>query len=209
MRKHGKKYKGTSTPLSGKGKLTEKTINSMQNYFGRAIIENKNNLYAMKKATGAILWYCSNFESSEYRHRFCPVGKDSWCKYKENSDYKPSINLDIWIHNLLLPVFVLLSDEELLRKCLHGEIQNSNEAFNNIIWNKCPKNVYLGRSVEIGANSAVLDFNDVSFGVSSVFKYFGISNGYCFDQLSVNRDKECIVKSAKMTNEKGKIRRKK
>ena len=196
--------------MSDKGKLTEKTINSMQNYFGRAIRENKNNLYAMKKATGALLWHCTNFENSEYHYRFCPVTKDSWCKYKENSDYEPSINLDIWIHNLLLPVFVLLSDEELFRKCLHGETQNSNEAFNNIIWNNCPKNVYLGRSVlEIGTNSAVLDFNDGSFGVSSVFKYFGISNGYFFDQLSVNRDKECTVKSAKKTNEKGKIRRKK
>ena len=83
--------------------------------------------------------------------------------------------------------------------------QNSNEAFNNIIWNKCPKNVYLGRSVlEIGTNSAVLDFNDGSFGMSSVFKYFGISNGYCSDQLSVNRDKACIVKALKRPTKKEK-----
>ena len=65
LRNMVKKYKGTSTPFSGKGKLTEKTINSMQNYFGRAIRENKNNLYAMKKATGAILWHCTNFENSK------------------------------------------------------------------------------------------------------------------------------------------------
>jgi len=29
-----KAHKGTKKPLSGKGKLTEKTINSMQNFYG-------------------------------------------------------------------------------------------------------------------------------------------------------------------------------
>ena len=109
------------TSLSGKGKLTEKTINSMQNYYGMAIRGNKNDLYAMKKSTGAILWHCTDFENKEYRHRFCP--ENSWCKYKENPEYKPSINLSKWIHDLL--IFKSLSDDELLRKCLHGETQNT------------------------------------------------------------------------------------
>ena len=204
-----KQYKGTSTPLSGKGKLTEKTINSMQNYYGMAIRGNKNDLYAMKKATGAILWHCTDFENSEFRHRFCPEEEDSWCKYKENSDYKPSINLAKWIHDLLLPVFKSLSGDELLCKCLHGETQNSNEAINNVIWTKCPKNVYLGRSVlEMGTNSAILEFNDGSFGVSSVLKYFEISNGYCFDRLSEKRDKERVDKSTKKMNQERKLKRK-
>ena len=34
-----KQHKETSTPLSGKRKLTNKTINSMQNYYNRAIHE--------------------------------------------------------------------------------------------------------------------------------------------------------------------------
>ena len=87
------------TSLSGKGKLTEKTINSMQNYYGMAIRGNKNDLYAMKKSTAAILWHCTDFENKEYRHRFCP--ENSWCKYKENPEYKPSIDLSKWIHDLL------------------------------------------------------------------------------------------------------------
>ena len=75
-----KQHKGTATSLSGKGKLTEKTINSMQNYYGMAIRGNKNDLYAMKKAASAILWHCTDFENKEYCHRFCP--ENSWCKYK-------------------------------------------------------------------------------------------------------------------------------
>ena len=71
LRNMVKRHKGTSTPLSGKGKLTEKNINSMQNYYGIAIRGNKNDLYAMKKAAGTMLWHCTDFENSEYRHRYC------------------------------------------------------------------------------------------------------------------------------------------
>ena len=48
LRNKIKSYKGTKTPLSGRGKLTDKVINSMQNYYGIAIRDNKNELYAMK-----------------------------------------------------------------------------------------------------------------------------------------------------------------
>ena len=36
--------------ISDKGRLTDKAINTLQNYFGMAIRQNKGNLYAMKKA---------------------------------------------------------------------------------------------------------------------------------------------------------------
>ena len=69
-----KQHKETSTPLSGKGKLTNKTINLMQNYFGRAINENKRDLYAMKK-TGIILWHCTDFDDKKFRCRLSLVGE--------------------------------------------------------------------------------------------------------------------------------------
>ncbi|XP_057301380.1 uncharacterized protein LOC130635880 [Hydractinia symbiolongicarpus] len=45
LRNKVKELKGTSTPISGKGKLTELVINSLQNFYGRAIRENTNQLY--------------------------------------------------------------------------------------------------------------------------------------------------------------------
>ena len=87
-----KEYKGTKSPISGKGKLTEKIINSMQNFYGLAIRQNCESLYLMKKAIGAILWHCTKFDEDdekdendreEYRHRFCPQGSASWCKFKK------------------------------------------------------------------------------------------------------------------------------
>lgn len=86
-----KQHKGTLSSLSGKGKLTDKTINSVQKYYGMAICSNKNNLSAMEKATGAILWHCTDFENKEFRHRLCP--ENSWCKHKEGPGYQQRINL--------------------------------------------------------------------------------------------------------------------
>ena len=78
LRNKVKEFKGTSTPISGKGKLTETVINSLQNFYGRAIRENANELYKMKKSVLAILWHCTVFEDNVFRHRFCPPGADVW-----------------------------------------------------------------------------------------------------------------------------------
>ena len=42
-------YKSKKPSLSGRENLTDKVINSMQNYFGQAMRSNKGNLYQMKK----------------------------------------------------------------------------------------------------------------------------------------------------------------
>ena len=48
-------HKNSPTLLGGKGKLTEKVINTLQNFFGVAIRDNKGDLYQMIKAVGAVL----------------------------------------------------------------------------------------------------------------------------------------------------------
>ena len=50
-----KQHRGTSTPLHGKGKLTGKTINSLQNLYGIAIRQNCDNIFQIRNAIGAIL----------------------------------------------------------------------------------------------------------------------------------------------------------
>ena len=37
------------------------------------------------------------------------------------------------------PIFVNLSEDDLLEKCLHGKTQNQNESFNGMIWQRIPK----------------------------------------------------------------------
>ena len=133
LRKVLKDYKGAATPLSGKGKLTEKVINSLQNFYGIAIRQNSGNLYEMKKAVGAILWHCTDMVDIEVRHQFCPKGESSWCKYQRDKitgekTYKANLNIPKWIHDIIKPVFIELSSGNVLPKCLHGHKQNSNES---------------------------------------------------------------------------------
>nr|XP_047135023.1 uncharacterized protein LOC124812429 [Hydra vulgaris] len=112
-----KSYKGTKTPVSEKGQLTDKCIDSMQNYYGMAIRSNLSNVYAMKKAIYAILFHFTNTNDPLERHKFFPRDTNSWCKYcsKCQKEYKPSNTISFWIKSLLLPIFKDLMDENLLK----------------------------------------------------------------------------------------------
>ena len=67
--------------VSGKGSLTDKTINSLQNDYGMAIRQNIGNLYEMKKSIIAILHHSSAIEDNDERHKYCPRTNTSWCKW--------------------------------------------------------------------------------------------------------------------------------
>ena len=94
----------------------------------------------MKRAIGAVLWHCTAFENydDDYRHGFCPPGKDSWCKYQTDKvtgkqTHKNRIYLPGRMHKIIQPIFINLSSNELLNKCVHGETQNVNEALNKVM----------------------------------------------------------------------------
>jgi len=74
--------------LSGRGRLTDKIMNKMKNYFGMSIRQNTlgawngdhtKALYNMKKS--AVLWHCTDIDDKDTRHMFCPRTEESWCKY--------------------------------------------------------------------------------------------------------------------------------
>ena len=57
--------------ISGKGRLTDKTINTLQNYHGMAIRQNTNDLCSMKKAVGqfyitAVIFLVKYFVKKRY-----------------------------------------------------------------------------------------------------------------------------------------------
>ena len=58
--------------LSGKGRLTEKMINKLQNYFRIAVQQyTGTTVYQLKKAIGAVLYHCSDANNLEAHHQFC------------------------------------------------------------------------------------------------------------------------------------------
>ena len=120
MRRLVQTYKGKvlsdDKKLNGKGRLTLKAINQLQNYFGLAIRQNTNNLLAMKKAIGAVLVHYSENESEELCHLYCPTNENTWCKWQHdrltgNNTYKSKLKLPEAIKAVIRPIFIELSDK--------------------------------------------------------------------------------------------------
>ena len=67
--------------LGGAGKLTDKMIDRLQNYYGIAVRSNKGNLEAMKKAIYAVIFHVASSKENLW-HDHCPSGESSWCAYQ-------------------------------------------------------------------------------------------------------------------------------
>jgi len=120
-----KKVKG----LGGRGKLTERTIERLQNYYSIAIRSNPNNLPAMQKAVRTSLFHAASSESNNYHSAYCPPGKDSWSKFQkdkaaETSTHKHGPGLPLSVIKHLKPIFENLNSDKLLQECLHSKTQN-------------------------------------------------------------------------------------
>ena len=151
--------------FSGKGKLTNTMIDQLQNYYGMAIRQNKNDLKNMQAAVRATLLHVASSKENNWHYPHCPEGKDRWCKFHQDrangtSTYKPGPDLPLDVVMKLKPIFAELRDETLLEKCLHGKTQNQNESFNSMIWDRIPKTRYVSLTqLELGVYEAVANFN--------------------------------------------------
>ena len=200
--------------IDGKGQLTDKAINTLQNYFGMAIHQNVNNLYAMKKGAWAVLFHNSDISEESERHKFCPRTRTSWCLWQSNkvtgeTAYKTKLSLPLAIKAVLMPIYTDLTNETLLSKCLHRQTQNNNESLNALIWKRCPKDFFIGKKVlEISMNSAIIAFNDGSTAVDKVISAGGIEPSIFMQEGLRKLDCNQIKKMNHKSSAKGKIRRK-
>ena len=120
------------------------------------------------------------------------------------------MSLPLAIHKVLIPIFKDLSHQDLLKKCLHGQTQNSNESSNSVIWKRCPKDIYVSkRSLELSLNSAIISFNDGFQGVLVVFKILGVNTGRFMIDASKLHDALRISKGNYKSTNKCKVRRQK
>ena len=168
-------------------------------------------LYSMKKGVLAVLWHCTDLPDIGDRHKFCPRQQDSWCKYwQTKQDYISSVSLPVAVHKVIYPIFQNLCDNELLGRCLDGTTQNSNEAVNQIVWKKCPKDTFISRIVlEIGVASAVINFNDGMSGFEKLFSRLNLSFGVIINSGAIEKDQQRIKNMNNKFQETVKMKRKK
>ena len=204
----------------GDGKLTRKVINTLQNYYGMAIRDVKNNdLIKMKMAIAAVLHHCTqkekDKEDKEDRHKYCPKDAGTWCKYQQSKvegiEFKGDrINISEPIYKLIRPLWLRLSSDDILKKCLHGRTQNVNEAFNQLVWKRAPKDVFLGKYVfQIAVASAVVSFNDGASGILKTMEKIGLKVGFFNLEGSRHSDLRRISAVAYKATDTRKSKRKK
>ncbi|XP_072163439.1 uncharacterized protein [Diadema setosum] len=152
---HGNADEGTVGRLS---KLYRTTIRKASKGIIRNSEEKARATQDLQRAVLAILYHSCKVDD-EIRHQYCP--NDDWCEYRKHGKMEDKDHhLDGRLLEPLLPVFQRLSDESLLSRCLPGYTQNQNEAFNQLIWKRCPKHVWrTAKVVHIAVNMAVMAFN--------------------------------------------------
>ena len=127
LREYKRKKKGLKLrdgkTAGGKGRLTDKICDKMQNYYGQAIRSNSGNKDKMVKAIWAILKHMvrNDSESLEQQHSYCHKSSSTWCKFwqkaKEYCDEKRLPNVS---YDELRPLLTRLSEDKLLERCLMG-----------------------------------------------------------------------------------------
>ncbi|XP_077257590.1 uncharacterized protein LOC143894826 [Temnothorax americanus] len=180
LRKCKKDHKG----IGGKNKLTAKMIDKLSVYYGLAIRRNFDSVEGMRNAVWATFYHYSS-TTIKPQHHLCPEGSDSWCEWqlaKANGSldkYEQSYNtLPDDVLNAIRPIYEDLSNESLLKRCLGGYTQNTNESYNNLIWRIAPKNTNSSaRVVEIATFLAVCLFNEGTLALLKVMSTMGIAVG--------------------------------
>ena len=171
LREYKRKMKGKTLPdnkaVGGKGRLTDVMVDRIQNYFGQAIRNNADDLENMKKSIWAIFNHIikDDTKSMEEQHCDCPQTADTWCKFWHDKfhgskTYDGANRLPGVFLEELKPIFMRLSDDVLLKRCLLGLTQNQNEAINGVLWANCPKTKFCGaRKVELVVCETICKFN--------------------------------------------------
>ena len=153
--------------IGEKGRLTAVRIDSMQNFYGKAIRDSKGNAAAMSKATHAILKHYSSTPENA-RHEDCPIGNESWCSYNRNLATGQTTHCPIqdplpWaVVNVIKPTFHRLGDKHFLDGCEKCLDQNNNESLHHVIWGMSPKEQFTPQQVaSLAVALGVLVFKQV------------------------------------------------
>ncbi|KYN50131.1 hypothetical protein ALC62_00159 [Cyphomyrmex costatus] len=197
-----KLWRNRGVTLGGRmyGALKGTTIDKLCKYYQAAIYRNKNDVTAMKNEIMAIIYHGVSTDENP-QHQFCPAGENSWCFYQTAKARGVRTGLHIknigtpinkLVFDKILPVFVRLSDESLLSRCTQGRTQNANECLHSLIWNKCPKEIFVSKKrLQIAVAEAISQYNDGFRKSTFAFlESLNFSLGTVGDKIAHRRDQK-------------------
>lgn len=152
--------------IGGQGRLTNTRMDALQNFYGKAIRDNKGDAAAMSRATHAILKHYSS-TPEDPRHEDCPEGEGSWCSFNRDlatgeATHEPIKDpLPQAIVKVIQPTFDRLGDEQFLAGCESCLDQNNNESLHHVVWVMSPKEQYTSQQeASLAVSLGVLVFNN-------------------------------------------------
>ena len=164
--------------------LNDAMIDRLQNYYGMAVRANVGNLQDMKTAIYARLMHVCSSKVNNYHWKYCPPGSDSLCSYQRDianntNLHVPGYGLPVSVMKHVKNIFLELSSDALLSRCLHGRTQIQNESFNASIWNRIPKHRFVKlQTFEIGTYDAVAHFNVGNSATLRINDAVGLERGF-------------------------------
>ena len=194
--------KAQGSSISGRGRLTHEKIIKIQNYYGRAIKDNTNDIQVMRQRIFAILFHLLSTNESP-KHMHCPPGPKSWCFWqravadgKNPGDHKENDTIPVEVGKKLVLIFQRLSDEDLLKRCSRAKTQNANKSMHNLIWKICPKSNYVGRiTIDIAVALAASQFSMGASHKVLLCKMLGIEPGSALQFTSQKKDLKRLRKA--------------
>lgn len=138
----------------------------------------------LKKDIRATFFHCTSTDENP-RHSLCPVGEKSWCFYQKalaqgknpsHKDMKIKFTLDPPERKQVFQIYLDLTKDDLLVKCMMGKTQNPNESLHSKIWSHLNKVKFWGlRTVQYSCAYTVLTHN-VSYAQDELNKELGFGD---------------------------------
>lgn len=200
--------------IGGKGRLTDKLIDTLQNFYGKAVRDNAGNVTDTSRAIWASVCHRASSEAKPF-HQFCPAGPESWCGFQRmeagGGSYTHHDAIPPVVFDTIKPVYLRLTEKSLLSRCTRSATQNTNESLNGTIWHLCPKESFCGpRTVEMAVHLAVGIMNHgVAAIIPKIIGRMKCSAGYYTIKALEKSDAERIYHSARKSSEIEKKARKK
>ena len=196
----GKTQLSDGTRIGGRGRLTDKVIDNLQVYYGKAI---RNNTQSIEDMSNAVLeiWHHTRSTDKNPDHNLCPEEETSWCGYqrdlaKNTQEYLHSHPLPKAVSDSILPVLIDHSKSQ-----LSMVVHNQNEAFNALIWQRATKETHSSLpTVKLATFLAVGIFNNEAKAIPDVLENLGIKPGCetkkCFKRIDHDRLRHSVRKSS-------------
>ncbi|GBM74051.1 hypothetical protein AVEN_102001-1 [Araneus ventricosus] len=145
------------------------------------------------------IWMHVVSTDADPEHHFCPTGENLWCKYNQakfkNSleKFKHKSSVPRAVMGTRKPIFKALSNPTLLKRCLGGKTQHTNESLNSLIWNFCSKNTNSSKTIaQIACNLACINYNSGEKGILNGLKELELDTDEQLVKDSLLRYKERI-----------------